>query len=171
MYARCGRLLLAGCQKRFLYVSHATNSKNGDVNTWEVCNKTLRITYSNKSAQLVLVTELWVKIWVAVYWRCASRWMKLYYAIRKNFTRLNHIIVHNTMIPWCLIIIFFDRVLFLIPDSVVSGWSFATDLLRCVRGLQFSALKNQSISRLIPHQSRLAVYFCLLFRHSLAKDT
>ena len=33
----------------------ATNAKNGDVNSGGVCNKALRITYSNNSAQLVLV--------------------------------------------------------------------------------------------------------------------
>ena len=63
-----------GAKSGFWKVSYAINAKNGDVNTWVVCNKTLLITYSNNSAQLVLVMELWVKIWVVVY-----LWPGLYY--------------------------------------------------------------------------------------------
>ena len=67
LYVQCGRILLTGCQKRCFVGELCHQLKNGDVNTWGVCNKALRITYSNNSAQLVLVIELWVKIWVAVY--------------------------------------------------------------------------------------------------------
>ena len=53
-----GRILLTGCQKRFLYVSYDTNTNNGDVNTRGVCNKAMRIIYSYSSAQLVVIIYL-----------------------------------------------------------------------------------------------------------------